>query len=249
VTSETGVAALGPSEGLPPWTIATTERRILAVDFAIEELVSLRHGATAALRVRPVVRHVKTGAIVPTWAYGRLSDEDIESVDRATTEFAGRLQPAEDEAQTPLILPQSFRTVAGRRGRTALTQATRGSAQALKSRIIVELTEVDRGTPAGRLNEVVSLLGAVCKGVFARLQPGREAVAPVRDTRLQGLALDAGDLSGGDADIAATMLDIGEQARGLAPLLIAQGLSSDGFFAVAEVAGFTHVALRGELAL
>lgn len=242
------MAALGPSEGLPPWTIATTERRILAVDFAIEELVSLRHGVTAALRIRPIVRHVKSGTIIPTWAYGRLSDDDMESIDRATTEFAGRLKSAHADGQLPMVLPQSFRTVAGRRGRTTLTQAARGSAEKLKSRVIVELTEVDRGTPAGRLNEVVSLLGAVCKGVFVRLQPGREAVGPVRETKLQGLALDAGDVNGGDAEVAAAMLEIGEQARGLAPLLIAQGLTSEGFFDVAEVAGFTHVTLRGEVA-
>ncbi len=39
------------------------------------------------------------------------------------------------------------------------------------------------------------------------------------------------------------------QARGLAPLLVAQGLADEGYFAVAEVGGFTHAALRGPRAL
>lgn len=250
VAGESGVEALvGPSEGLPPWTFATSERRILALDYSIEELVSLRHAATAALRIRPVVRHVKTGVIIPTWAYSRLTDSDVEAIDRATLEFASRLRPSDTEAKLPLIIPQSFRTLAGRRGRATLPQATRGSTETLKARIIVEITEVGRGTPPGRLNEVASLLGAMCKGVFGRLQPGRDAAAPFKEVRLQALALDAGDVPGTDSDIAATLLEVGEQVQGLAPLLIAQGLPSTGFSDVAEVAGFTHVATRPQDAL
>jgi hypothetical protein len=232
------------AEGLPPWTIATTGQRILAVDFSIEELVNLRQQAAAALRIRPIIRHVKTGSIIPSWAYGRLSDADMEAIDRATLEFAHRLRPGANESQLPLVLPQSFRTATSRRGRASLGVATGGDAKALKARVIVELTEIDRGTPNGRLNEVCNLLGGVCKGVFVRLQPGREAVTPVREVRPQGLSLDAGDIPGSDSYVASTLLEIGEQAQGRAPLLVAQGLSSEGFFAVAEVAGFTHVSLR-----
>ena len=44
VAGESGVeVTVGPSEGLPPWTFATIEQRILALDYSIEELVSLRH--------------------------------------------------------------------------------------------------------------------------------------------------------------------------------------------------------------
>lgn len=239
-------ASVGPSEGLPPWTFVSAEKRIFALDYAIEELLSLKHAAPAALRVRPIVRHVKTGTIIPSWAYGRLSDNDVETIDRATVDFAGRLKPAETETKLPLIIPQSFRTVAGRRGRSGLAAATKGSAQALKSRVIVELIDIDRGTPPGRLTEVASLLGTTCKGVFARLQPARDSTAPLREARLQGLAFDAGDIPGSDSDVAGALLEAGEQMQGLAPILIAQGLNSDGFVAVAEVAGFTHVALRAE---
>ncbi|CAN7320548.1 hypothetical protein LJR164_001745 [Phenylobacterium sp. LjRoot164] len=247
MAGESAVAVtVGPSEGLPPWTFATSERRILALDYSIEELVSLRHAATAALRIRPVVRHVKTGVIIPSWAYGRLTDSDVEAIDRATLEFASRLRPSETEAKLPLIIPQSFRTLAGRRGRANLVQAAHGSTETLKAHIIVEITEVGRGTPSGRLNEVASLLGAMCKGVFGRLQAGRDAAAPFKDVRLQALALDAGDIVGADSDVAAALLEVGEQIQGLAPLLIAQGLPADGFSDVAEVAGFTHVATRAQ---
>ena len=241
-----GELSAEPAEGLPPWTIATAAQRILAVDFAIEELIHLRRQATAALRIHRVVRHVKSGVIIPTWAYARLSDADIESADRATLEFAARLRPSEPDARLPLIIPQSFRTMAGRRGRASLAQAARGSSNALKARVIVELMEVDRGTPHTRLAEVTALLRAACKGAFVRLQPRRDAGWPVRQTRLQGLSLDAGDIAGTDSEVASTLLGVAEQVQGCAPMLVAQGLSSEGFFAVAEVAGFTHGSLRCE---
>jgi hypothetical protein len=216
----------------------------LTVSFSVEQLISLRHDAAAALRVQPLVRHVKTGLAVPARAFAKLSDDDVEAIDLETTRFAGELAAP---GALPLILPQSFRTVAGRRGRAALSHATRGAADVLKKRVIVELIDVDRGTPAGRLTEVAGLLNAICRGVFARLQPGRDAVAAVRDTRLQGLTLDGSDLPEVDADAAGTLLEFADQARGLAPLLVAQGLTDEGYFAVAEVAGFTHVSRRIQL--
>ncbi len=213
----------------------------LAMAFSVEELRSLRHDAPAATRVQPQLRHIKTGTIIPPRAYVRLSDDDVELIDLETTRFAGELSAPNN---LPLILPQSFRTVAGRRGRAALTNATGGGSDALKKRVIVELNDIDRGTPTGRLTEVIGLLNAVCRGVFARLQPGRNAAAPVRDAKLQGLTLDGADLPNLDSDAVGVLLDFASQIRGLAPLLVAQGLPDDGYFSVAEVAGFTHVSRR-----
>ena len=45
------------------------------------------------------------------------------AIDRATLDFASRLRPSEAEAKLPLIIPQSFRTLAGRRGRASLPEA------------------------------------------------------------------------------------------------------------------------------
>lgn len=214
----------------------------LTVAFAVEELFSLRHNAAAAIRVQPLVRHVKTGIVIPARAFCKLSDDDMEAIDLETVSFTGGLGPA----HLPLIIPQSFRTVAGRRGRGALSGAMQ-TAEGLKKRLIVELIDLDRGTPTGRLTEVIALLNASCRGVFARLQPGRDVAGPVRDARVHGLTLDGSDLPEHDGDAAGVLLDFAGQARGLSPMLVAQGLSDDGYFAVAEVAGFTHVSRRAVL--
>ena len=59
------------------------------------------------------------------------------------------------------------------------------------------------------------------------------------------LILDAADLTNDASKLAASLLDFGRQARGLAPAIAVQGLPSDDYFAVAEVAGMTHAAVRG----
>lgn len=239
MVAEATIRADAPRRDGSPRAIAAQLAGGLTVAFALEELVSLRHSASAALRIEPLVRHVKTGILIPARAFGKLSDDDVEAIDLETIAFAGTL----GAANLPLILPQSFRTVAGRRGRGALTGAMQTS-EGLRKRLIVELVDLDRGTPTGRLTEVIGLLNATCRGVFARLQPGRNAAGPVRDARLHGLTLDGSDLPDMDGDAAGVLLDFADQIRGLSPMLVAQGLSDDGYFAVAEVAGFTHVSRR-----
>lgn len=242
-------APADPPPGSGVLTFVTAENQALGVGFLVEDLIHLRHSAVAARRVEPVVTHLKSGVTIPARAFARLSDDDVETIDRATTEFAATLVGPDGASALPVILPISFRTVSSRRGRGDLANATGGSAQALKKRVIIELVDIDRGTPTGRLTEVAGLLNAVCRGVFARLQPGRDVAFPVRDARLQGVTLDGADLGAAGAESAGQLLEFADQARGLAPLLVAQGLADEGYFAVAEVGGFTHAALRGPRAL
>lgn len=109
---------------------------------------------------------------------------------------------------------------------------------------MVELIDVDRGTPEARLLEVTGLVGQLCKGVLVRLQPGRDAVGPVKGARLQGLTVAIVDLAGTDSQVASHMLNLAAQARGRAAVLMIHGLPSEGYLDVAAVAGFTHASLK-----
>jgi len=51
-------------------------------------------------------------------------------------------------------------------------------------------------------------------------------------------------MAGEPSRLAGALIDFGRQARGLAPALACQGLPSEDYFAVAEVAGMTHAAVR-----
>jgi len=80
---------------------------------------------------------------------------------------------------------------------------------------------------------------------MGRVTPGKPFADAFRDARLMGVTLDATDLPGTDSRIAAQILEFGKLAKGLAPVLAVQGLASDDFFAIAEVAGLSHASVRG----
>lgn len=217
----------------------------LRIDFAVEDVQSLRHGVTAALRIEPTVTETATGRVIPARSFGKLPDADLMKIDQATLEFAALFLPRVDgPGQPALIVPVSFRTMSTSKGRNLLINCAGAAAGRVKASVMLELVDIDRGAPLARLIEVVSLLKSVCRGVFARVQPARDAMAPLEGVRLMGVTLDAADLPGPDSRIATQILEFGRQARGLARTLAVQGLASDGFFAVAETAGLTHASLR-----
>jgi hypothetical protein len=220
-------------------SIATNKGQAIRVDFVLEQLVALKHETTAAWRIEPTISleydYDESGA--PPL----LTEQDRALIDQAAFDFAAALI-AEGRAQPAVILPISFFTVAARKGRHALTMIA--AAQALKAGLVVEFVDVDRGTPISRLTEVGGLLTSICRAVFVRLQPAIDMLAPVRGYRPHGLTLDGADLASVDSQIAKQLLSFGDQAKGAAPLLIAQGLPNDGFFQVAKVAGMTHASVR-----
>ena len=226
-----------------PVSFVTTSGQNLRIDYSLEEAVSLRHKVTAALRIEPTVTHIASGRPVPARAFAKLSDDDIAFIDRASLDYAALFAGPEDRPQ-PLILPLSFRTLSTRKGRQTLISAEGLPPQRVKVGIMVELVDVDRGTPEARLLEVTGLVGQLCKGVLVRLHPGRDVVGPVKGARLQGLTVAAVDLGGTDSQVAGHMLNLASQARGRAPVLMIHGLTSEGYLDVAQVAGFTHASLR-----
>ncbi len=228
-----------------PHMFATGSGLTLRIDFAVEPVISLRHGVAAALRIEPTVTETVSGRVIPTRAFARLSDGDLEIIDLATLHYAGLYLPRVDApAARPLIVPVSFRTMAANKGRQALIAAAGEAQGRMKRGLLIELVDVDRGTPPGRLIEVCGLLRTLCRGVFARVQSSRDEMALFKEARLAGVTLDAAEFAGDDARLAAAMLDLGRQARGQTPLIAVQGLASQVMFAVAETAGMTHASLR-----
>lgn len=233
--------ASGGLEGVSSASITTNKGQALRVDFDLEPLISLRHQTTAALRIEPRVslEYDYDGA----GAAPILIEQDLARIDQATLEVAAEVL-AEGRAQPAIIIPVSFFTMAARKGRHALAMIAADAPQLLKSSVIVEFTDVGRGTPVGRLTEVGGLVTSICRAVFVRVPPSSDMLASVRGYRPHGITLDLAGMAGGDAQIATQMLTFGEQARGAAPLLVVQGLPNDGFFQVAQVAGMSHASQR-----
>jgi hypothetical protein len=212
----------------------------LRLDFAVESVVSLRHETTAALRVVRTVRQDDLATPIAAADLRRMADNDLMKIDLETFIFATQYLTGSDP-RTILIVPASFTSLATRRGRRALAETL---GELLKTQVMTEFLDVDRGTPVSRLTEVGTLIASVCRGVLVRLTPGRDPAAPVRGYRPHGLSVDAADFGEHDSQIAAQLLGFAELARGAAPTLMVFGLPNHDFFAVAEVGGVTHASSR-----
>jgi hypothetical protein len=237
------VSADAERERNPVSFVASNGQR-LQIDFALEHIVSLRHGVTAVLRVEPTVTFNATGEIVSPRKFYKLSDDDLMAIDRATFDFGSLFVPRDARVQPPVILPASFRTMSGRKGRQALTDLEGATPERIRQGAMLEFVDIDRGTPSGRLVEVVGLVGRVCRGVLARLHPARDALHPVQGARFNGLTLDFADFALPDARLDDVMRLMARQMRGKAPALIAQGLRSFAHLELADAAGFTHASVR-----
>jgi len=231
-----------------PVSFVTAGGETMSVHFALEHVVSLRHNVTAALRVQPTVSHVASGQVVAARYFGKLTDEEVAFIDRSALDFASLFMPKDSRSQPPLIVPSSFRSLGGRKGRRELVGRGDITAEQIRRGLFIELIDVDRGTPPGRLAEVSALVSAISRGVFVRLQPVKRAAAPVRDVRLRGLTLDASDLVGFDSQLARLLVAVSMEAKGLTPALVVQGLPSADYFGMAQVAGFTHAGRRAAVA-
>lgn len=233
-----------------PVAFTTAGGAALRVDFTLEHVVSLRRNVTTAVRVEPMVTHLASGRQASARALTKLSDRDVAFIDESTLKYAAVFARSAQGPNTPeLILPASFRTLGTQRGRDLLTGTAGLSLALLRGGVQIELVDITRGTPAGRLLEVVGLLRALTRGVIARVPPDKEALRVLRDARLAGLALDASDLSGEAAKIAMDIMAFGRDAKGLAPMTILQGLPQEGYFAAADTAGLTHASLRANYPL
>ncbi len=236
-------AARNP-RGLADGVVLTTAKgHQIRVELALATLVSLRHQTPAAIRIEPAVFQQSDDLPLVPRVGPRFCEEDLAQVDQAVFDYAAELL-ATGLPQPAVILPVSFFTLAARKGRLALSKIAADQPKLLKSSVMVELADVDRGMPISRLIEVGAQLTGLCRAVLVRVQPGIDMLSAVRGYRPHGLTLDAADLPDLDSQIAAQLLSFGDQARGAAPLLLVQGLMDDGFFNVAEVAGLTHAALR-----
>ena len=231
-----------------PVAFTTAGGVALRVDFALEHVIGLRQGVTTAVRIEPIVTHLGTGRAINSRAISRLPDRDAAFIDEAALKFAAVFAAASQGHERPdLIVPASFRTLGTQRGRDLLTGTSGLSLAQLRGGVMIELIDITRGTPAGRLLEVVGLLKALTRGVIARIPPEREPLKSLRDARLFGVSLDASDLVGPADKIAAEIMDFGRNAHGLAAMTILQGLPIEGYFTAAETAGLSHAGLRAKL--
>jgi hypothetical protein len=231
-----------PQEALRRKSVSfvTASGERVRIDYAVEQVVNLRHNVTSALRVQPTVRSIESGALIPVRAFPKLADEDIAFIDLSTLEFAALYLPNDPRRDPPLIVPASFRTMSGRKGRNALIAVKGATSEQIRQGVMIELIDIDIGTPPGRLAEVCVLVGQLCRSVLARIWPVRDPLAPLRGARLHGITFDVREIHVDDVRLGALLRQVALLSRGKAPTLMAQGLPHAGWLRRMHECGFTH---------
>lgn len=222
-----------------PVSFVVSTGQALQIDFSLEPVFALRDRAITAVRVRAVVSRQDTGTVVSNQGLAKLADDDIAVIDRAAQNYAAVYLTREAPGSPPMMIPMSFRTLSCRKGRNTLMTIAGVPPEQLKRSVIIELNEVYRGTPIGRLEEVISLVGQLTRNVVVRLQPERDMLAHLIEARSPGVVVDIADLEA-DSRGRATAANL----RGSAPFLVLCGLSDKRGLVAASQAGFTHATLR-----
>jgi hypothetical protein len=226
----------------PIMTFQSTTGRDLVVSHGPLFLTSLRQGVHAGVRSEPAVVDKAANIVLPRAEVARLADADLARIDQATLERCIAVSRVVQSDRPGMIVPLSFQTLSSSRSRAALFALA--PADFVRQRFLIEIINIDAGTPNGRLRELVGLLRAHTTGVLARVPPSRGALDVLRDIRLAGVALDLSDSTTNVAAVMVAMTAFYNRAVGLAPSLQVLGLNTKAMFGPALKCGMTHASLR-----
>lgn len=219
------------------WSIlsfSTADGHGLELDLGFEPVINLRNSAPVATRLRPLALERDTRMGSDSRWIERLSPADQTAVIDAIGDAALAVY---EESETGLVIPCSIYTIATSRNRALVTEKLQAVKLKPTKPVIIELTDVDQGTPQGRLLDAVSLLQPYCRAVIARVGVSRPDVEILRAARVAGLSIDCAGLDGreliGRIGSAAQMGKVGS-------LLFAFGLPSSTACELAMASGATH---------
>jgi hypothetical protein len=228
-----------------PFILSSMGGRDMRLKHDFEAVLSLGSRRTIATSLEPSVVDVASGRRIPGYAFRRLSDPDLWAIDRATLEFA-EIATEQRIAPAPFVLPLSYQTLQSSRGRSRLVELVSG---VLKPKIVTAIRNLDPGTPPSGLADLVGMLRRMDVTVFVRVEPMRDALAALADSRPNGVVLDVEPLAGQPGRIPDVLASFADRARRFASVLAVRGLTSPDQMAVAAGCGFTHASVEQNGAL
>jgi FMN phosphatase YigB (HAD superfamily) len=105
---------------------------------------------------------------------------------------------------------------------------------------LVELVNLDEGTPSGRIAETVTALRGACRGVAAFTDPTARAMAMLKNNQLMAVIVSAQQLAPPGASLEPAITRFAENARGIAPVTALYGDLLTSEFDAARAAGITY---------
>ena len=226
-------------------TVTSMGRR-LQVSFNTSDWLSLRHGVRAALWVRPEVRDLETKMVLDRKAYAALESTALAKIDEATASFLVDLfNDTESAEQWSIIAPVSLQTISLGRSRQGYIALLDQCLAQCRSRLVLELQNIEPGTPRGRIAEAVGIAQRHCRAVFVRTGPSRSVLESLSGLRLLGVVVDAAELGVGPEELASGLLGYSALSKPLSCAIAVTRLPSAAMIAAAKLAGFTHGTVAG----
>lgn len=214
-------------------SFATADGHGLDLGLGFEAVINLRNQVPVATRLRPLAMERDSGNPCGVRWIEQLSPTDQSTVIEAIGDAAASLYLTSDVG---LVIPCSIYTLSTGRNRALVAEKLQAVVTIPTKPVIIELTDVDHGTPQGRLLEAVSLLSPHCRAVVARMGPSRPDVEILRAARLAGQSIDC---TGFDGRELIARISAASQVR-FGSLLFAFGLTSSAACDLASVSGATH---------
>lgn len=231
------ISAEHPRSAFDPLSFVTAGGEQLSLQFAFERIINLRNGAPIAMRVAAEAHDVLTGERVNDRWTERLSPADLATVNTTTVDG---VRAQYEHSKLGVMTSCSIHALASTRNRIALVELLAAVGQDAGKPILFELLDIDKGTPQGRILEVVAALTPYCRKVVARTTLNKPPIDLLRGCRLSGLSVDCSTAQEHTRGFMMGLSAFAAQARTLSPLVFALGLAGPSACDLAMAAGATH---------
>lgn len=215
----------------------TANGRELTLRFDCEQIINLRNGVPIATRVAAQPHDEGTGERASERWPELLSPSNLAVVNTATIDH---VQALYRRSRLGVMTSCSIHALANPRNRSALIRSLEAMGRDPAKPVLFELLDIDRGTPQGRILEVVAALAPHCRKVIARVPLARPPADLLRGCRLSGLSVDCATLQEDARAFALELSAFAKQAKTIAPLVLALGLGDPMACDLAAAAGATH---------
>jgi hypothetical protein len=245
-------AQFGPAKsaaGVNRWTpFAAADARHLRVSATLEPIYELKAFTRIGFRMIRRVIVVDTGEELTPRQVSLLSSADILRADLATiTRGIDRLRTETGDRQLSLIVPLSFSSLSGKRGRGELVAPLKEAGSLVKLGVICEILDIE-GVPAGSLFSAVALVKPFSLLVVGHLDtPTPKSFARLSGANLQALSFEC-PAGLGEAEFLGWAGATVPAARKVAKSVLVYRASSPQRAGVLASFGATHVSLAGAAA-
>lgn len=209
--------------------------------FTIENVISVRHAALAGGRLRRRVTP-RGGKPLGRIALCALDTPTLFRIDLETVALAHDILTGPSALAYPLLrTPVSLQTLGHSASRRSYLAALRELPPEAAQRVIVEIVNLDEGTPASRVSEAVGFLAGSCRAVVAFTDPTVRALAALQGTHIGGVTVEASQLGAPGADRRPSIAAFADAARSVSIRTAIRGVLTEPELTAAKAAGVTYL--------